>query len=348
LKSVNLNQLLNAPKSQALSFFLPAIAHSSLLQLKHFLEDLKDQLSEQNESELLSFLSQDFEAILKIAQSHPQRECGFFFNSSLQGYCVLETPIESFFTIGPSFHVRPMIEEYFSNPEFIVVNVSLYDIKVYRGNFHHLEVTQVFEFDDLKVDSPRIFTPKHIGLIPFRHITAMRTIANGLADLVIYHSLPIVVTGLADMKEIFIKYLPQDSRVITGLEMDLFEKTCVQVLEACRRVRSPIFNIYSEELRDRFLKMKKGQRLVTDLSQIIRASREGKVLQLVIPHSKKLWGQVDLVSGEYELSSNRGAKVDILNEVAEEVIRQGGKIHVLDTRHFPEDVSALAVFKVGS
>lgn len=260
---------------------------------------------------------------------------------------MLETPIESFFTIGPSFHVRPMIEEYFSNPEFLVVNVSLYDIRVYRGTFHHLEVTQVFEFEDLKVDAPRIFTPSHIGLVPFKHISAMRTIAHGISDLVTYHSLPVVVTGLADMKEIFIKYLPQDSRVITHLDIDLFEKTCVQILEACRRVRSPIFSVYSEELRDRFLKMKKGQRLVTDLSAIIRATREGKVLQLVIPHSKKLWGQVDLDSGEYELTQKRGAKVDILNEVAEEVIRQGGKIHVLDTRHFPDDLSALAVFKVG-
>jgi hypothetical protein len=80
----------------------------------------------------------------------------------------------------------------------------------------------------------------------------------------------------------------------------------------------------------------------------VKSISQGKVVHLVLPTEQKLWGKIDLENGTVEIHKKpqkNNPSVDILNELAEEVMRQGGKIQFLGPHFFPENSQVLAVLK---
>lgn len=342
MKPVNLNQLLFHPKTDSLSFFL-----SSPGELDAFLETLLPELNES--PELLKLLETNRSKIQKIVKNHPGHAHGFFLACDLQGYIVLDHTLESYFVIGENFHVRPLLEELFVNPEFMLVNVSLYDIKVYRGDFQNLEIVQQYEFDQLPhnfSDVSRVYAPQYLGLLPYKSLLAIKTIAQKVTEFTQYQSLPVIVTGLEEMKQIFLRYFNDVPGVISHFQEDFFEKSCLEIMGKSRQFRYAVIDYYSAKLKERLKKMIKSPRVVTDLGEIIKGTYSGKIIQLVIPTEQRIWGKFNSETGEYVVHKKIGkTSVDILNELAEEIIRQGGKIQILGPHFFPQDAKVLGILK---
>jgi len=348
LKPVNLNQLLfHKQTDSTLSFFQSPGAKAE--EIEDFLVDMQTQLDLRDKSSLSKILLKNKVQIKKLLLNHPDKSYGFFISQKIQGYVVLETYVDNYCMIGNTFHVRPLLEELFVNPEFLVVNVSLYDINVYRGDFHHLEIIQHYEFEQLAIDmKSRVFNPAKTGLIPYKTILALKTIAQNVQDLTHYDSIPVLVTGLEDMKELFLRNTHQSQNIISHIREDFYEKTCVQILEKCKQFRYSVVDFYSARFKERLKKMVKSKRLISDLPLIIEATRNKKVIHLVLPTERKIFGKLNLQTGEYEIHKRVQKKtlsVDILNELAEEVIRQGGKIQILAPHFFPQDAFVLAILR---
>ncbi len=352
MKPANLNQLLFHSKTSSLSFFqAPIKKDAEWEEFERFVLDMEAQLRLQGKSGLAKILVKNKNHFIKTIKSHPKNSHGFFLSEKYQGYMSLEIRVETYCVIGHSFHVRPILEELFVNPEYMLVNISMYDIKVYKGDFQHLEIVQHYEFDQVardSVDLHRVYAPQYLGLVPYRTILALKNIALQVRDATQYHSVPVFVTGIEDMRENFLKFFDNSFGVITHLNEDFFEKTCVQILERCKSFRPIVIDYYSAQFKERLKKMVKSKRLISDLGEIIRAVSEEKVVHLVLPTEKKVWGHIDISSGEFEIHKKikkKNPSVDILNELAEEVIRQGGKIQVLAPHFFPQDSYVLAILK---
>ena len=348
LKPINLNQLLFHSNSAAtLSFFQPH--RTNELELDTFLSDMQMQLLLRGKTSLATLLENHNVHIKKILKNHPEKSYGFFISEKLQGYVALETAVEAYCIIGNSFHVRPLLEELFVNPEYLVVNVSLYDIKVYRGDFQHLEIIQHYEFENYSIDMrSRMFSPGQVGLIPYKSIQALRNIARKVLDLTEYESVPIMVTGLDDMKSIFLKYFSNSNGIISHIQEDFYEKTCVEILAKCKLFRYSVMDFYAARFKERLKKIMSSKRLISDLGEIIQATRQGRVIQLVLPTERKVFGVISFDTGEFEIHKKVDKKkhsVDILNLLAEEVMNQGGKIQVLAPHFFPQNTDVLAILK---
>ena len=318
-------------------------------ELDVFLNDILLQLNIQEKHDLEKKLNQSRNQIKKIFKSHPDRSHGFFLSGDLVGYIVLEERVETYSIIGQTFHVRPILEEVFVNPEFLLVNISLFDVKIFRGDFQHLEIIQHYEFDQLPesfADTSRLYVPKHLGMIPYKSILAMKTIAEKVKDFTLYQSLPVVITGLDEMKTIFLRYFGDSAGIISHYQEDFFEKSCSEILEKSRKMRPAITDYYSLQLKERIKRMMKSRRILTDLQEIIKATYEGKVIHLVLPVEQKIWGKLSPETGEFHIHKKAGkTSVDILNEIAEEVMKQGGKIQIMKPHFFPKDALVLAVIK---
>lgn len=353
LKPVNLNQLLFHTTADCLSFFQsPLSSKVDSDDFEKFFEEMLSQLVIQDKKNLSKILDKNRAQVRKILKSNQDKSLGFFISENLQGYITVQNKIEPYCMIGKTFHVRPLLEELFVNPEFLLVNVSLYDIKIYRGDFQHIEIIQQYEFDQLpknfNFQASRLYAPQYLGLIPYKTILAIRTIAQKIKDMTLYESLPIVVTGLDEMKSIFLKFFGERSGMITHFQEDLFEKTCIEIQDKCKKFRFAITDYYSYQLKERLKRMMKSNLILTDVGEIIKATLEGKIAHLVIPSEKKLWGSINLETGEYSLhKKSTKTSVDILNELAEEVIRQGGKIQILVPHFFPTNSSVFGVLRGG-
>lgn len=310
------------------------------------------QLEVQGKTPLIKLLEKNRTKVISILSSHPDHSHGFFFSEDLLGYVILDQRVDPFCVINQTFHVRPLLEELVSNPEYMVVNVSLYDIKIYRGDFQHIEIVQQYEFDQLPKtffgeNRSRLYAPQYLGLIPFKTIMALKTIAGKIMDMIRYHSMPVIVTGLEEIKAIFLRYFEHTFGVISHLQEDFYEKTCVEILERCKNFRYMVMDFYSAQLKDRLKQLIKSKRLISDLNHIIKAVYDQKVVHLILPTEKKLWGRLDPETGEYTLHKrvNKNTSTDILNELAKEVMRQGGRIQILGPHFFPENASVLAILK---
>lgn len=351
MKPVNLNQLLFQDKKTSLSFFLSPLGKSSgQTHVEAFLEDIRSTLNLEGKETLLHYFDTYRAEILKIHKSHPDRSHGFFLSENLQGYIILQNDPGAFFILAETFHIRPLLEEVFINPEFLLVNISLYDIKIFRGDFRHLEIIQHYEFEELPKNfndfEARFFTPQYMGMIPYKSILATRTIAGKVKDMILYESLPVVVTGLEDMKNIFLRYFDDTTGVITHFHADFYEKSCVEILEKCGEFRHFVTDYYSAQLKERLKRMMKSRRILSSLGDIILATYSGKIDHLVIPSEQKIWGKFDSVTGEFTIHKKAGkTSIDILNELAEEVIKQGGRIQILGPHFFPQDTNVLAILK---
>lgn len=351
MKPVSVNQLLFHSKCDTLSFYRPPQGIDQQ-ELDEFIHDMQSQLTQQGKKSLSEILEKNRTMVKKIMKNQTEKSHGFFLSQDLVGYVSLDYPVEPFCVIGTTFHVKPVLEELFTNPEFMVVNVSLYDIKVYRGDFQHLEIIQHYEFDQLPkgfadVPMTRVYAPQYLGLLPYKTLLALKNIAHKIQDMTKYNSIPIIVAGLLEVKEIFLRYFTQTTGVISGVHADFYEQTCMQVLEGCRSMRPLVLDYYSAELKERLKKTIKSRLLVSDLSEIIKATGEGRIIHLVLPTETKLWGTLDFNSGTYEIHKRvkKNSSVDILNELAEEVIRRGGRIQFLRPHFLPQDSHVLGILK---
>ncbi len=90
----------------------------------------------------------------------------------------------------------------------------------------------------------------------------------------------------------------------------------------------------------------KSKRLISDLSTIIQAAYAGKIVHLVLPTEQKMWGKLDPLTGEYTIHKRiTKTSIDIFNELAEEVMKQGGKIQILGPHFFPQNTNVIAILK---
>lgn len=351
MKPVSLNLLLLQPKATSLSFFLPSLKKENAgSSWELFFQDIVEQLILQERIELVKHVVKAKSAIRKVLKTHPEKGHAFYFSEHLQGYSIMNGNVEPFSVIGGRFHVRPLLEEVLMNPEFIIVNVSLHDIRVYRADAHHVELVQQYEFDEIsaKENSSRIYAPAYLGMIPHKTLLAMKTIARKVGDMTLYDSLPVIVTGLEAMKKHFTKNFQDQLGVISHFDEDFFEKTCVEIFEKAQKMRPAIIDFYSARMKDRLKRMQKSKKIVTNLEQIVKSVAAGNVIHLVLPVERKLMGKIDLEHGTVEVHKKvqkKQASVDIINELAEEVIRQGGKIEFLGANYFPDDSEIVAILK---
>ncbi len=352
MKPVNLTQLLSHSPTRTLSFFYCARNPAEGKGFDFFYEDMLFQLESMEEEKLLEHLRDQKAQFHRIIKRYPTKTCGFFLSDTLNGFTLLDHEVEAYFQLGPHFHVRPLLEQAYVNPEFILINVSFYDLKIYRGDFQHLEVIDQFEFDQVQSGygelSPKFYAPQYMGLIPYKTIVALKNLSRRLAERILYESVPVVVTGLADTKAIFLQGFEHHFGVISHLNEDFYEKTCVEILQRCLAFRPIVADYYHAQFKERLKRLSKSPRLLTDLKDIIKATAGGRVIQLVLPTDRKVWGFVNFETGEYELHKRvhkNNPCVDILNEIAEEVLKQGGRIQVLPPHFFPLEANALAILK---
>jgi hypothetical protein len=350
VKPVNLNELLFHEKTDTLTFFLPPARNKedTLLQ-ERFIDDVQTQLQIQEKESLKKIVEKSRLNIRKILKSHQEKSHGFFLSDQLQGYTILQGTIDPYCLIGQTFHIRPVLEELFVNPEFLLVNISFYEIKIYRADFQQLEIIEQYDFDELPKnfsETSRVFSPQFLGLVPHKNILALKKIAQKIKDMILYESLPVVVTGLEDMKKIFLRYFDEPIGVITHFDEDFYEKTSMEILSRCERFRYAVTDYYSLQLKERLKRMIKSRYILSDLGEIIKATYAGKVLHLVIPSEQKLWGKIDPETGEFTIHKKFGkTSVDLFNELAEEVMRRGGKIKILGPHFFPHSTKALAILR---
>ena len=337
MKPVKLNQLLFEVTPPCLSFYVPDAASFEALHLR-----IQQRL--EKHSHLQELYQKELPAIHEVLKRHPEDPHGFYLSQHRRGYLPLDHDTDAHFVVGESFHLRPVLEELFGNPEYALVLLSDTEMRLYRGDARQVELIERHEFSH--VPGPQLVYGQGIMVTPSQR--------RGLKDWMLrLHQtaslarLPVVVAGQNELVNHFARSFHHAYGVVKLDAPHFVELTCPQLIQEFPRFKGEVVELHAENFKLRLRTLVRTGRIVSDLTNVIRAIHEGKVMRVLLPEKRRLWGTVNMESGHYEimgLHQVEGAE-DILDDLAEATIRQGGKIQFLPEHFFPHGSHAMVVLR---
>ena len=116
--------------------------------------------------------------------------------------------------------------------------------------------------------------------------------------------------------------------------------------ERAWEVMEPYLVRQSQDLVQRFVAAVAAGKGLSDPRDISRAAVEGRIDQLFVEAERQIPGIVDTATGELEFDSLNHPEVDdVLDDVAEIVLRNKGRVLVLKSEHMPSATGIAAVLR---
>lgn len=340
LKPVKLNQLLFGATSPCLSLYVQDA--SGLEAINHRL-----QLKLLNSGEGLQQLYQhELPAIREVMRQRPDTPHGFFLSQGLRGHLELNHATDNHFTVGESFQLRPVLEELFVNPEYVLVVIEEESVAVFHGDTRQIELMDRHEFGYHRSAAPaRLFTgPLLITPSQFRGLKEAGTqiLQNPRLTRV-----PVIAVGAAELLRPFVRSCPHPFGLRAIETTALSGMTCPQLVQEWPRFREQVLEMHTEQFRHRLRHLVRSGRLVSELRPLVRAVMESRVSRLLLPEKRRAWGKLCLETGACEVQGLHPVEQseDILELLAERVIRDGGKIQFLPPHFFPHGSYAMGMLR---
>lgn len=100
------------------------------------------------------------------------------------------------------------------------------------------------------------------------------------------------------------------------------------------------------ELKDRFMAAKAHQRGADELGAVAEAVQVGRVGTLMVDGGRSIPGRIDPTTGAFSPGDEGDARVDdVLDDLAERVLRTDGDVLVLPTEMMPNDAALAAIYR---
>jgi hypothetical protein len=304
-------------------------------QLAQMLRSASEQLSETLEQEDLRRFLAPLQSFLRDEKllGELKGNIGIFRNSS--SFRVLNVPVEveNLCVVATSFHVKPLLRWMQLDREFLLLGLKDRSAALYRGNLHSLRFldatllsangrnSQVTEIADWLKDwltrfsetaPPRLFLAGNRGLSEalFRVLDYPnlhpRTVCNNFKQ-----------EDTAALAQTIRSLLRGEAR--RTLERSLLEFHCAEDLNLGKK----------------------------NLFQVAKAVVEGKVRKLIIADGIQIFGRLNRHTGGLSLNHiDSGLKDDdILDDLAQLVLSQGGEVIVARKEEIPKGTPALAILE---
>ncbi len=279
----------------------------------------------------------------------------------------LQRPVPERLIVADSFHVKPLLRILQSADRYQILGLTRTEVKLYEGNRDALDRVDLTDVpatleealgeeltarqpvraapgvpavaraagqrtDEIKIDTERFF----------------RTIDRAILE---HHSrpsgLPLLLAALPEHQGEFRALSRNPYLVPRGIEID----PNALDLEALRqRAWEQVEPMYLERLAslvDAYEAARARQLGAEDLADIGRAAVAGRVGTLLVEAERVVPGRLDPTSGAIERSRDgeEGAADDLLDDLAEAVLRTKGEVIVVPAERMPTRTGAAATYR---
>lgn len=119
-----------------------------------------------------------------------------------------------------------------------------------------------------------------------------------------------------------------------------------QLTEKALKIIEPIYLEKIKNLTDSFETAKANSLGSDDLSQVVKAAFENRVKTILIQDNKIISGKIDYSTGEIELGYIQNPDCDdILDDLAELVLKNRGDVMVLPKEKMPGDTGVVGIYR---
>jgi hypothetical protein len=292
------------------------------LQKDHPIEDVLEIEKEIYSSDELDVLSKTENAI------------GFFYK---KGFCkMLELPIQVSKKViaANSFHIKPIIEIEQMASSFFYYNLKKDRIDVFEGTPWQIEKIKSYSYLDFYHFKKNILEKTDIESFYKKVINEESVRINKDNNTLI------ILNGVEYLQTIFQKKMntPITRIVLNESKGELKQ----QVFESLKKY----FSMVRQGIIADFQSYRGTGKLVHNLDEAFLMAQKGKISKLIVANDVIQWGQ-QTSSGEILKYKNQknSQDDDLLDDMAEEVLRSGGEVYCFPKHLLPFDNSFSALLK---
>ncbi|HZK28661.1 MAG TPA: hypothetical protein VFD19_00415 [Clostridia bacterium] len=338
---------------------------------KNLLRDIESSLKQKTDSAFIKSIMQPL---------HDLRQDLDFWNNALDGLAVLASPtkcivyklhipVKEFAVVANSFHIKPLLRAFQSIENYQLLGLSRENFTLYQGNR--------YGFQEIKLDpeAPRTMkevlgdelsgsrlshgtyagagTPAYHG-----HVDAKEEIDKDTekyfryVDAFVYdhyskHSkLPLILVALKEYHSRFRTlsnnaYLLKEgiNKSIDSLGLEEIQKQAREIIEAIDLEKM-------KNLANAYEKAKAESLGSSDLTQVSKAAYEGRVKTVLIEENRILPGKISFSRGDIDTCDITSPECgDILNDLADLVLLNGGDVFVLKEDKMPSTTGTAAIYR---
>lgn len=340
----------------------------------------RNQLKVLEESLRLKYSSKRTEDILgpfqKLADdasfwNHTEDGLAVMGNSNLFRVFKLQRPVPELAVVADSFHVKPMLRIMQSIDRYQVLSLNRREIKLFEGNRHVLDEIELT--DDVpetitaalgpELTEPHQTVSSYGGTAlgsSMRHAHGSRKDELDIDDerffrsvdrsILEKHSRPsglkLILAALPQYHHLFREVSHNNFLVPNGIEMDPGALTIDQLREKAWEIMEPEFRVRLKKLTSEFLDAKSKGLGSDQIETIAEAAIQGRIEFLLVEAGRHIPGRVDQATGSVMHSEMERPEVDdLLDDMAEQVLRRGGEVVVVPSSEMPAKTGAAASFR---
>ncbi|MFO7636185.1 MAG: hypothetical protein R6W96_02645 [Clostridia bacterium] len=339
---------------------------------RNLLRKIEHALAEDHKKDFIQSLLKPFYQIEKnkLFWNHTHAGIAVLANREKCLVYHLNTPVKELAVVSDSFHIKPLIKAFQSLERYQLLGLSRNNFSLYQGNRHGFEEIvldpgvprTLEEVLGEQLTDPSLTHGSYGG-------TGGSTMYHGHGDskeeiekdmekyyrhvdryVLENHSkpsgLPLILVALKEYHSTFKRishnpYLMEEGihSSYDSLEMDQLSKKALELIE-------PLNLEKIRKWTNAYEKAKADSLGSCELAQVLKAAFENRVEALYIEEERTMPGKIDSVTGQMEPDeAGQPGSGDILEDLAEHVLKNSGRVVVLPGNKMPGDTGVAAIFR---
>lgn len=369
--------ILNAKKGPFISIYQPSERES--LNNKQDLIRYKNSLKEAENSLKIKYPKEDIKRIMKPLLD--LAEDRLFWNNVHEGLGILlaegkliiynlKRPVKELVVVSDSFHIKPLIRNYQSADRYHLLGISRKEFTLYEGNRYGFEELELPEGTPRTVEEVLgdEYTDSHLtagkyggaGSTPmfhghggkkdeieidierfFRFVD--RFVLNEYSNPT---GLPLILVALDEYHGVFKNISHNKYLLDKGIKTNYETLKTQELKDTVWEKLEPLYLRKTKELIDRFEESRANDKGSDDLVQVARATIGNRIDTLLIEADRVIPGKLNKENGKIEEGELKDPEFDdVLDDIAEIVLRNNGKVIVLPKERIPSDTGVAAMYR---
>ena len=303
------------------------------LTIQKTISELKGKVPDEKVQKFLSPLW----AVYSDENLLKRMKCSFAIFRNENTFEMIKVPIkfDSFWSLASTFYVKPLLKWIQSESEFLFVGVNQGQAKIYFG-----DMSEAYLIDDVSFDYSANGDKSFMREFTFwLNEWILNLSQNGQFNIVLFSDL--------DWIDEIKPRIRKGNKKLMKLKMDFNPKFISTYVDEVRKNLITNSHLHMLSKLGDFYDLDFNQFISKDLFEIAEAISLRKVKKLIVSEDYKIFGSFDLSEGRLNIHSKdlNHEDDDLLDDLAQEVLKYGGEVIIVNKNDFNIDQPALAVIE---
>jgi hypothetical protein len=332
-------------------------------------KQLEDSLRTSYDDDEVSKLMRPFKSLLDDDDFWNQRKEGIavFAAPGFSTAYHLERPVPELAIAASSFHLKPLLRIIQTLDTYHVLSINREQIGLYIGDRDGLKEVELHASVPRTVEDAlgELVTEKHqtiasSGGAPHVHGHStiqdenekdMERFFRAVDSAIMEHysrptGLPVILAGLPEQLAVFHRVRKNPNILLEGVTAHPGGMSRDELSDRAWKIIQPMKTAESQRQIERFKEALAAGKASSDPIEIAREAAAGRVAVLMVEADRQIPGSVDAETGEVRFDDLQQPDVDdLLDDVAELVLKKKGSVSVLEAEHMPTTTGIAAHYR---